>query len=109
MFTLPQPLADTPVGTPPHVDVEESAKTWENIVQTTVYPMPHPVINNIADLESLLLAAKKYEMQPIVDIHHRALENLMFIQEDPFRPYAVACVSVGWRTRRNTWPGILNS
>ena len=38
MFTLPQPPSDTP-ETLPHVDVQESPKTWENILQT-IYPLP---------------------------------------------------------------------
>ena len=89
MFTVPQPPTRTP-GTLPHVDVEESAETWENILQT-IYPMPHPIISDIRNLESLFLAAMKYEMQPIIDIHKRRLEKRTFIQQDPLRLYAIAC------------------
>ena len=89
MFTLPQPSTDTS-GPLPHVDVYESAETWENILRV-IYPMPNPVIDDLGDLESLLLAAKKYEMQPIIDIHKQRLENQAFIQEDPLRLYAIAC------------------
>ena len=89
MFTLPQPPADT-LATLPHVDVEESAETWENILRT-IYPMPNPVIDNLYNLESLFLAAMKYEMQSVIDIHKRRLENRAFIQQDPLRLYAIAC------------------
>ena len=89
MFTLPQPPTDTS-GPLPHVDVDESAETWENILRV-IYPMPNPVIDDLGDLESLLLAAKKYEMQPIIDIHKQRLENRVFIQEDPLRLYSIAC------------------
>ena len=89
MFTLPQPPVDTPDPLP-HIDVEESAGTWENILRT-IYPMPRPIIDNLDDLESLLLTAKKYEMQPIIDIHKNGLENRAFIREDPLRLYAIAC------------------
>ena len=89
MFTVPQPPTDTP-DTLPHVDVDESADTWKNILRT-IYPMPHPIIDDLDDLESLLLAAKKYEMQPLIDVHKKGLENMTFVQEDPLRLYAIAC------------------
>ena len=88
MFTVPQPPIDTS-GTLPHVDVDESAETWENILRT-IYPMPRPIIDDLKDLESLLLTAKKYEMQAIIDIHKTGLEKPAFIQE-PLRLYAAAC------------------
>ena len=90
MFTLPQPPTGT-LGTLPHVDVEESAETWENILRT-IYPMPNPIIDDLHSLESLLFAAMKYEMQPIIEIHKKGLENRAFVQEDPLRLYAIACV-----------------
>ena len=89
MFTLPQPPTDTS-NTLPHVDVDESAETWENILQT-IYPVSNPVIDNLDDLGSLLLAANKYEMQLVIDIHKKSLENRVFIREDPLRLYAIAC------------------
>ena len=89
MFTIPQPPTETP-ETLPHVDVEESAETWENILRT-IYPMPHPVVDNLRSLESLFLAAMKYEMQPIIDIHKKSLENRVLMQQDPLRLYAIAC------------------
>ena len=89
MFTIPQPPAGTP-GTLPHVDVDESAEAWENILRT-IYPMPTPIVHNINDLESLLFAAKKYEMQFVIDSHIRAFESRDFIQQDPLHLYAIAC------------------
>ena len=89
MFSIPQPPTDAP-GILPHVDVVESAETWEHILQT-IYPMPHPIINDLNHLESLRLAAKKYEMQAIIDIHKKGLENRASIREDPLRLFAIAC------------------
>jgi len=86
MFTLPQPSSDTL----PHVDVQESPETWSNILHT-IYPMPNPTIDNIDDLESLLLAAKKYAIQFIIDVHKKGFENQEFIKEDPLRLYGIAC------------------
>ena len=64
MLADPRPLT-YPLGTLPvilpRVDVDESAGTWERILQT-IYPTPNPNIDNVDDLESLLLAAKKYKM-----------------------------------------------
>jgi len=89
MFTIPQPPTDTP-DTIPHVDVDESAETWENILRT-IYPMPHPTIDNLDDLESLLLAAKKYEMQLLIDVHKKGLENPTFVRDAPLHLYVIAC------------------
>jgi len=89
MFTIPQPHTNTP-DTLPHVDVDESAETWKNILRT-IYPMPHPTIDDLDDLESLLLAAKKYEMQPLIDVHKKGLENPTFVQDAPLHLYAIAC------------------
>ena len=73
MFALPQPPTDT-LGTLPHVDVIESAETWETILRT-IYPVPNPVIATLHELESLFLAAMKYEILPIIDIHKKGLED----------------------------------
>lgn len=89
MFTLPQPPTDNS-DTIPRIDVEESAETWENLLRT-IYPMPNPIIHDLDDLESLLFAAKKYEMQPIIDIHKSGFENRLFMRKDPLHLYAIAC------------------
>ena len=88
MFTLPQPT--DALGTLPHVDVEESVETWENILQT-IYPIPNPIIDNLHDLERLLLAAKKYEMQFVIDFHIKTFKSRGLIQRDPLHLYAIAC------------------
>ena len=88
MFAIPQSPIDT-LGTLPRVDVDESAETWEHIL-LTIYPVPCPIIDNLDDLESLLTAVK-YEMQPVIDVHKKSLENRAFIREDPLRLYALAC------------------
>jgi hypothetical protein len=89
MFTVPQPPTDTP-DTLPHIDVHESVKAWENILRT-IYPMPNPVIDDLHDLESLLLAATKYEMQSVIDAYKMKFEDPGFIQQDPMHLYAIAC------------------
>ena len=89
MFTVPQPPTDTP-DTLPHVDVEESAETWDYILRT-IYPVPHPIVNNLDYLESLPLAAKKYEMQYVIDSHIGSFKNRLLIRQDPLHLYAVAC------------------
>ena len=89
MFTVLQPLTDT-ADTLPHVDVDEPAETWEKILRTT-YPMSNPTIDDLGDLESLLLTAKKYEMQFVIDSYVKSLEDRRFIRQDPLRLYAIAC------------------
>jgi len=89
MFTLPQPPTGTP-DTLPHVDVHDSAKTWEAILRR-VYHQPTPAINDLGDLESLLLAAKKYEMRFILDSHENCFRDRGFILRDPLHLYAIAC------------------
>ena len=90
MFTIPQPPSTTP-NTLPLVDVQESAKTWENILRI-VYHRPNPTIGCLDDLQSLLLAAKKYEMKFIINAHKKVFERRAFIRQDPLRLYAIACV-----------------
>ena len=89
MFTIPQPLTDTP-DVLPHVDVQDPSGAWENILRT-IYPVPNPTVDNLDDLESLLLTAKKYEMKYVIDSHIRCFENRTFIRDDPLRLYAIAC------------------
>ena len=89
MFTVPQPPTDTP-GVLPHVDVQDPPGAWENILRT-IYPMPNPTIDNLDDLESLLLTAKKYEMQFVIDSYKPCFERQAFIRDDPLRLYAIAC------------------
>ena len=80
MFMLPQPPSDTP-GTLPRVDVRDSPKTWEIILQT-IYPfLPNPTIATLDDLESVLFAAEAYEMQLVIETHKKALEHRKFIEE----------------------------
>ena len=89
MFTLPQPPSIAP-ETLPHVDVEEPPKTWENILRA-IYPIPNPTIITLGNLHSLLLAAKKYEMQFIIDKRTKELENRALVQRVPLRLYSIAC------------------
>ena len=90
MFTLPQPPPDTPNALP-RIDVQDSAKAWENILRT-IYPnQPNPTIDTLDDLESLLLAAQTYEMQSIIETHRKAFEHRKFIEKDPLRLYTIAC------------------
>jgi len=89
MFAVPQPPTGTP-GTLPRVDVHDTAETWENTPRT-IYHMPNPVINDLNNLESLFLAAKKYEMRFVTDSYEKSFKNRRFIQQDPLHLYAIAC------------------
>jgi len=89
MFTIPQPPTNTP-DTLPHVDVDESADTWGTILRIT-YHLPNPTTDDLGDLESLLLAAKKYELKFILDSHQGIFKDRGFIQRDPLHLYAIAC------------------
>ena len=91
MFAIPQPPTRIP-DVLPHVDVRDPPGAWENVLRT-IYPMPNPTINSLDDLESLLLTAKKYEMQFVIDSYIQNFENQVFIREDPLRLYAIACAS----------------
>ncbi|KAF9781656.1 hypothetical protein BJ322DRAFT_1077504 [Thelephora terrestris] len=81
MFTLPQPPFEKPFDEPetlPHVDVQDSPKTWE-IILRTIYPT------------SLLSAAQTYEMECVIEVHKKAFENRAFILEDPLHLFSIAC------------------
>jgi len=53
--------------------------------------MPSPIIDNPRDLFSLLAVALEYEIQPVIDIYKKGLQNRVFIQRDPLPLYAIAC------------------
>lgn len=90
MFTLPQPPSVKPDSLP-RIDVQDPPGAWENILRT-IYPTPpNPTIGTIDDLESLLLAAHAYEMQPVIEVHQKAFENQEFIKKDPLRLFSIAC------------------
>ena len=88
MFAIPQPPTHT--LDIPRIDVVESAETWENLLRT-IYPTPNPVISDLEDLGSLLVAAKKYEMEFVINSHIKSLENPRFIRQNPLHLYAIAC------------------
>lgn len=90
MFAAPEPLIKSSFL--PHVDVQGSPKTWENILRT-VYPMPNPTIDKLEDLELLFLVARKYQMRSVVDLHKSCFANQEFLREDPLHLYTVACAS----------------
>ena len=88
MFTLPQPPSDDL----PRVDVQDSANTWENILRT-IYPnLSNPTIGTLDDLQSLLSAAQAYDMKSVVETYKNVLEHREFMEEDPLRLYAIACM-----------------
>jgi hypothetical protein len=90
MFTLPQ-LPSNKQETLPHVDVQDSPKTWE-IILRTIYPtVPNPTIDTLDDLQSLLSAAQTYEMECVIEVHKKAFENRAFILEDPLHLFSIAC------------------
>ena len=90
MFTVTQPPTNTP-GALSCVNISESPETWENILRT-IYPMQRPIIDDDLDsLGSLLLAAKKYEMQFILDSHKHIFKDRELIKRDPLHLYAIAC------------------
>ena len=91
MFTLPQPPSDTPEMLP-HVDVQESPKTWENILRTIYPTIQNPTINTLDDLQSLLFAAQAYEMQSVIEAHKNTLVNRAFVEGDPLHLFSIACV-----------------
>jgi hypothetical protein len=90
MFTLPQPPSDAP-STLPTVDVHDSPKAWENILRTIYPTQPNPTIDTLDDLESLIFAAKVYEMRSVIEAHKKVLEHREFVEKDPLRLYAIAC------------------
>ena len=90
MFTLPQPPSDTP-ETLPHVDVQESPKTWENLLRTIYPTVPNPTIETLDDLQSLLFAARVYEMESVIEVHKKAFEKRAFIEGDPLHLFSIAC------------------
>jgi len=53
--------------------------------------MSYPIIDDLDCLGSFLLAAKKYEMQFILDSNKGIFKDHEFIQRDPLHLYSIAC------------------
>ncbi|QRW00519.1 The BTB (BR-C, ttk and bab)/POZ (Pox virus and Zinc finger) domain [Ceratobasidium sp. AG-Ba] len=86
-------LLDMPTG-PNHSErvmtVSESARTLDLLLQY-IYPMAHPVLTSLNDIQAVLQAADKYDVGFVTDDLRSKLVSPAVLGSSPIRVYAVAC------------------
>ncbi|KAF7795058.1 hypothetical protein EIP86_006202 [Pleurotus ostreatoroseus] len=88
MFSLNQPPDDSDtIDGRPVIEVSETSNTLDMLLRLC-YPVDDPNIS-LAELDTVLSAAIKYEMREAIQILSRTLQT--YVQEKPREAYAVAC------------------
>ncbi|EJT98204.1 hypothetical protein DACRYDRAFT_83945 [Dacryopinax primogenitus] len=94
LFSLPQSQPDVDPADPesavPIVDCTERGRTLKLLLQL-IYPVPKPKFRTFAQIEPVLEAAHKFEMDAALQHLAGILREAHFIQLDPVRVYALAC------------------
>lgn len=86
-------LLDMPTGSDSNervMTVSEPAHTLSLLLQY-IYPMAHPVLSSLKDIQAVLLAADKYDVSFITKDLCTKLVSPDILGASPLRVYAVAC------------------
>ena len=70
------------------IQIQESSQTFDHLLRLC-YPVPDPVVQDLAELELLLDAATKYQMEEALSISSRMLRA--FVDSNPLQTFVVAC------------------
>ncbi|CCO26320.1 hypothetical protein BN14_00340 [Rhizoctonia solani AG-1 IB] len=70
--------------------ISETARTL-NLLLQYIYPMAHPVLASLSDIQTVLLAADKYDVSFITDDLRAKLVSPAVLGTSPIKAYAVAC------------------
>ncbi|KAG2042717.1 hypothetical protein BDR03DRAFT_944079 [Suillus americanus] len=99
MFTLPQDGLQPGVSSVPVIPVAESSTTLESLL-LLCYPAATPTFDGFDNAKAVIEAAKKYEMQPVLD---RAADLAMsqFLPTHFLELYALSC-RLGWQHHAQT-------
>ncbi|KAG8715956.1 hypothetical protein FRC08_009994 [Ceratobasidium sp. 394] len=86
-------LLDMPTG-PDHdervMTISESSRTLDLLLQY-IYPMAHPALTSLNDIQAVLQAADKYDVGFVTDDLRSKLVSPTVLSSSPIRAYAVAC------------------
>lgn len=88
LFTLPQPSETSEKK--PRIPVSESASVLDTLLRY-VYPVSNPVISSLHDLQAVLEAAAKYDLECAISVLRKILVSPLFLEMSPLRVYAIAC------------------
>ncbi|KZT05060.1 uncharacterized protein LAESUDRAFT_656504, partial [Laetiporus sulphureus 93-53] len=90
MFSLPQPLpADSnSLHASSHIDITEGSSTLACLLRQC-YSIEDPVLKDLEEVKSFLLAALKYQMHEAISWGESCLTG--FVAKFPLRIYAIAC------------------
>lgn len=87
LFTLPQPSETSKI---PRIPVSENASVLDTLLRY-VYPVSSPVIGSLHDLQAVLEAAVKYDLECAISVLRKVLVSPHFLDTSPLRVYAIAC------------------
>ena len=96
MFSLAQPEGQAEVqltepGKPSNITpipITESSCTFDSLLRFC-YPVTDPVITSLPELELILDAARKYQMEEAINLAKRMLRQ--FVDGQPLRTFTLAC------------------
>ncbi|KAI0944264.1 hypothetical protein AcW1_002016 [Taiwanofungus camphoratus] len=93
MFTLPQNSCPEGQDTHPHsglplVHVTENSQTLDSLLRLC-YPVADPVLSKLADVQAVLSAALKYQMDEATALMKTYLSS--HVRNKPLSVYAIAC------------------
>ncbi len=107
IFTLPQP--DSPLYTEeyedgvPVIQMSEDKRTLHLLLQFC-YPialLDTPRLSSLQELQSIVQAAFKFEMEGVIKFAKKALVEARFLESQPLRVFAIAC-RFGWVVEAKT-------
>ncbi|KAH9931717.1 uncharacterized protein BXZ73DRAFT_3833, partial [Epithele typhae] len=88
MFSIPQPSTAPQSDHPPVVDVSETEETLRCLL-LLCYPLNKPHMESLQDVEPVLMAAIKYDMEWPLSFLSDRLQSA--IADHPLRVWAIAC------------------
>ena len=89
LFTLPQP-SETSEKTP-RIPLSESASVLDTLLRY-IYPVSNPVIGSLHDLQAVLEAAVKYDLECAISVLRKILVSPHSLEISPLHVYAIACL-----------------
>ncbi|KZO97309.1 hypothetical protein CALVIDRAFT_536331 [Calocera viscosa TUFC12733] len=90
LFDLPQQCESETDESLPIIDCQEDSITLQKLLQL-IYPVPNPDFRNVDEVQPVLEAANKFEVDAAMAALVSVLRSPRMLASDPVRIYALAC------------------
>ncbi|KZT51966.1 hypothetical protein CALCODRAFT_415631, partial [Calocera cornea HHB12733] len=90
LFDLPQQCDSEDDESLPIVECQEDSVTLQKLLQL-IYPLPGPEFRTVDEVQPVLEAANKFEVDAAVATLVNVLRSSRMLASDPVRIYALAC------------------